>query len=135
MKMSKIDLLQELVDFVRANPVPNFNLHTWKTTIEDHPCGTTHCILGWVAENEQCGFSIIPAGGHSTIKTHGIDTGAIRRSDSFGITPHAFDWLFMVDSYDEGVDQDVVLDRIQSFIDWGHHELSVVSACGFQSKL
>jgi hypothetical protein len=45
--------LIDLATWLRANPVPRLDMNQWKV---ETSCGTTHCIIGWVAENQMFGF-------------------------------------------------------------------------------
>lgn len=49
--------LIDLATWLRANPVPNLDMSCWHRSGHTG-CGTTYCIIGWVAENQKFGFSL-----------------------------------------------------------------------------
>lgn len=118
--------LQEIVDFVRSNPVPNLDFSTWKS---ESPCRTTHCILGWCAENGVADLSLQPTASRHCSNQFSLilDAGKTAMPEIQEFLGFAkgsnrasywdtYNWLFS-----ETVTQEIALDRIQSFIDWGHY--------------
>lgn len=117
--MVQIDLLQQIVDFVRSNPVPQLDLRFYKRSVVDTPCGTSHCILGWCAENGAAGLSVMSTNftGHH-YREYGLQgrdyVGSI--GGYLGLKSQQFTHLFLPDDYPVGFTQTDVLNRIQTFI-------------------
>lgn len=116
--MADLEKLQTLVDFVRSNPVPKLNLTSWcKMSAE---CGTTHCIIGWAAQNGLFDLALEPVGDprSSAIDHMLLEHGKQALGDvSFSLLYKDYQRLFTWAFYPIGVSQEIVLNRIQDFID------------------
>lgn len=106
---------QKLIDlavWLRANPVPKLDMTCWTFTDRDG-CGTTHCIMGWVADNKQFGFYLT---GNSMVRHSGCDPewgswDAI--CHGLDIYQQAAEHLFLA-KYTEGMSFNEIVDQIEN---------------------
>lgn len=101
--------LIDLATWLRANPVPKLDMTCWKGS---HPCGTTHCIMGWVAENLMFGFYLIGLGFIRHIDSEPDEKSWAAILRGLEISKRVADMLFSP-SQTSGISFEAIVDRIE----------------------